>query len=84
LVDAAIGHNVRDLVRNVGAEAGLLGRVTDRLEVVAAIDASGVIGCCATGTVGAVVGVHVAISCSAIASAAAVREIGIWRRGVVV
>ena len=75
--------NVRFLARNVGAGAGLPGRVTDRLEVVAAIGASGVIGCCATGTIGAVVRGHVAISCSAIAVAAAVRVISIWRGGVV-
>ena len=80
MVVAAIGHNVR----NVGSAAGLIGRVTDRLGVVAVIGVAGDLGCCATGTVGAVMGVHVAIRCSAIASAAAIREIGIWRGGVVV
>ena len=80
---AAIGHYVWDLVRSVGSGAGPFGRVTVRLGELAAIGVLGIIECCATGTIGAVVRVHVAISCSAIAVAAAVREISIWRRGVV-
>ena len=80
---AAIGHHVRDLVRNVGSGAGPFGRVTVRLGVVAAMGVLGILGCCSTGTIGAVVGVHVVNRCSAIAVAAAVGEISIWRRGVV-
>ena len=81
VIAAHVGnHNVR----NVGSAAGLFGRATDRLGVVAMFGVAGVLGRFATGTVGAVMGVHVAIRCSAIASAAALREIGTWRGGVAI
>ena len=69
---------------NVGSAAGLFGRATDQFGVVAAFGVAGVIGRFATGTVGAVVGVNVAIRCSAIAGVAALGEIGTRRWGVVI
>ena len=54
----AIGHHVRDLVRNVGSGAGPFGGVTVRLGVVTAIDVLGILGCCSTGAIGAFLGVH--------------------------